>query len=89
LWVRKELCLGCGRCAESCPRQAISLSWGVAQIDQNRCSHCGLCIDVCPQGAITELTPVSRRDLQTTVTGLKSRADDLIAMIDQLKKPQN
>lgn len=88
LQVRKDLCLGCGLCAESCPRQAISLQSGQAQIDQNRCNQCGLCLDVCLQGAIVELTPVSRRELQATVTGLKDRAENLIARIDKLKEQQ-
>ncbi|HEY79262.1 MAG TPA: 4Fe-4S binding protein [Dehalococcoidia bacterium] len=85
LRVRKDLCLGCGLCAESCPRQAISLPSGQAQIDQNRCNRCGLCLDVCPQGAITELTPVSRRELQAAVTGLKDRTEDILARIERLK----
>ena len=84
--VRKDLCLGCGLCAESCPRQAISLQWGEAQIDQNRCNHCGLCVDVCSQGAIAKVTLVSRRELQSTVTGLKDRANDIIARVEKLKE---
>ena len=88
LRVRKDLCLGCGLCAESCPRQAISLQSGLAQIDQNRCNHCGLCLDVCPQGAIIELTPVSGRELQATVIGLKDRTEDIIARIEKLKEQQ-
>jgi Fe-S-cluster-containing hydrogenase component 2 len=86
LRVREDLCLGCGLCAETCPRQAISPRSGLAQIDQSRCNHCGLCLDVCPQGAIIELTPVSRRELQATVTGLKDKAEDIIARIDNLKE---
>lgn len=88
LRVRKGLCLGCGLCAESCPRQAISLKSGQAQIDQNRCNHCGLCVDACPQGAIAELRPVSRRELQATVTGLKDRTENIIARIEKLKQQQ-
>jgi len=88
LRVRKDLCLGCGLCAETCPRQAISLQSGLARIDQNRCNHCGLCLNVCPQGAITEVTPVSERELQATVTGLKDRTENLIARIDGLRKRQ-
>jgi ferredoxin len=88
LAVRKDLCLGCGLCAESCPRQAISLQSGQPQIDQNRCNQCGLCLDVCPQGAIVELAPVSRRELQVTITGLKSKTDDIIARIERLKEQQ-
>jgi len=88
LRVREDLCLGCGLCAETCPQQAISLQSGQAQIDQNRCNHCGLCLDVCPQGAIMELTPVSRCELQATVTGLKGRAEDIITRIEKLKEQQ-
>jgi len=88
LRVRKDLCLGCGLCVESCPRQAISLKSGQAHIDQNRCNYCGLCLDVCPQGAIAELTPVSRRELQATVTGLKDRTEDIIARIEKLTEQQ-
>ncbi len=85
LRVRRDLCRGCGLCAESCPRQAISLQSGTAQINHNRCNHCGLCLDICPQGAIIELTPVSGRELQATVTGLKDKAGDIIARIEKLK----
>jgi len=35
-----------------------------------------------------ELTPVSRRELEATVTGLKDRAEDIIARIDKLKEHQ-
>jgi len=88
LRVRKDLCLSCGLCAETCPRQAISLQSGQAQIDQNRCNQCGLCLEVCHQGAIIELTPVSMRELQATVTGLKSRTEDIITRIEKLKEQQ-
>jgi ferredoxin len=88
LRVERDLCLGCGLCAESCPRQAISLHSGLAWIDQNRCDHCGLCLDVCPQGAIIELMPVSRHELQATVNVLKDRTDDIITRIDKLKEQQ-
>jgi Fe-S-cluster-containing hydrogenase component 2 len=86
LRVRKDLCLGCGLCADSCPRQAISLQSFQAQIEQNRCNPCGLCLEVCPQGAIVELVPVSKGELEATVAGLKGRTDDIIARIEKLKK---
>ena len=88
LRVRKDLCLGCGLCIESCPQQAISIVSATAKIDQRRCNQCYLCLDVCPQGAVIELKPVSRRELQATVTGLKSRTEDIITRIEKLKEQQ-
>lgn len=86
LRVKKELCLGCGLCAENCPQQAISLTSGRAKIVRNRCNHCGICLDVCPQGAIVKATPVSQRDLEVTVNGLKDRTEDIIARIEKLNE---
>lgn len=88
LRVKKDLCLGCGLCAESCPQQAISLQSGQAKIYHNRCNHCGLCLNVCPQGAIVEVAPVSQHDLQDTVAALKDRTEDIIARIEKLTEHQ-
>jgi ferredoxin len=89
LRVRKDLCLGCGLCVESCPQQAISIASATAEINQGRCNQCHICLDVCPQGAIIELTPISRHELQATVTGLKNRTEDIITRIDKLKAQQS
>ncbi len=84
LQVRKDLCLGCGLCAQNCPRQAIWLLGEQAEIDQNRCNPCRLCVTVCPQGAIVEVVPVSKDELQSTVITLRQRTDDLIERIERL-----
>lgn len=86
LRVRKELCLGCGLCAQSCHQGAISLVWGWAQIDQNRCTSCRRCIEVCPQGAIVETIPISLPALKAEIKGLQVQADDIIARIESLTR---
>jgi len=86
LKVRRELCLGCGLCAENCPTEAISIRWGEATIDQSRCTQCRLCLNLCPQGAIIELAPVSRGELHATISSLKERTSNLVERIEALKK---
>ncbi len=45
-------CVGCGRCAEVCPADAIRLEDGRASVRPN-CQGCGRCAAACPQGVIT------------------------------------
>jgi ferredoxin len=86
LQVVKELCLGCGLCAQSCPRGAVSIRWGQADIDQKRCNLCRLCLEVCPQGAIVERIPVSSEELTATVANLKQQTDSLLERIERLRR---
>lgn len=43
----------CHACAEQCPQQAISISYGqIPQVDDSLCDGCGQCRTACYQGAI-------------------------------------
>ena len=44
-------CANCGRCAEVCPCDAITLGQPPV-LDLKRCVDCFCCAEVCPQGAI-------------------------------------
>jgi ferredoxin len=50
--INRELCFGCGLCANVCPAGAISLSLGKAQVNPLACTGCGHCLNVCRTGAI-------------------------------------
>lgn len=45
-------CVGCGKCAESCPAQIIRMENGRAAIDRKGCIRCFCCHEMCPAGAI-------------------------------------
>jgi ferredoxin len=47
-----DYCEGCGRCAERCKQQAITIQNGRACIDEEKCVFCGYCARVCPQFCI-------------------------------------
>ncbi|HUU04833.1 MAG TPA: CoB--CoM heterodisulfide reductase iron-sulfur subunit A family protein [Patescibacteria group bacterium] len=74
-YVRSELCVWCGKCADACPYSAIEkIAYGdkeVAQVVDVLCKGCGACLPVCPLDA----------------TQLKGYTDDQIeAMIDILAR---
>lgn len=54
--VDRDLCDGCGLCAESCQFHAVDSMQEngktVAWIDSNKCFGCGLCRRQCPTGAL-------------------------------------
>ncbi|MEK6195258.1 MAG: 4Fe-4S binding protein, partial [Deltaproteobacteria bacterium] len=54
--IDKEVCRGCGRCANVCPYQAVTfiendLGLWYASVDELFCKGCGNCISVCPTSA--------------------------------------
>ena len=53
--INDELCMGCGACAEICPRQILYVDReeSIAKVtDQNRCDRRRGCERVCPAEAI-------------------------------------
>lgn len=50
--VRTNACVGCGRCAQACPMQAIELHERKSAINIQRCIVCGQCQNCCPVKAI-------------------------------------
>lgn len=45
--IVKSLCVGCGKCAESCPAHTIAIVNKKARIAHNKCIHCFCCQEMC------------------------------------------
>ena len=45
-------CVGCGRCADTCPANAIAMRDKKPRIDRRRCIRCFCCQEFCPVGAM-------------------------------------
>src|SRR3990170_5402342 len=63
LTVKRDLCNGCGVCAELCPKGSVNIKpaviengrlvhFPIVDIDVNTCIMCGLCAVFCPLGAL-------------------------------------
>src|SRR5215208_8083129 len=56
-FVLPEMCKGCGRCIDSCPKHCISAGTEINPetglipilLDLDACNGCGLCITACPE----------------------------------------
>lgn len=50
--VNKDKCVGCGKCAESCPAKIIKIKNGKAVFTKKNCISCFCCQEMCPAKAI-------------------------------------
>lgn len=53
--INQELCTGCGKCADICPKRILYLDkeTGKCRVtDETRCDRLGGCMRVCPAEAI-------------------------------------
>jgi len=56
-------CIGCGKCVNICPFDAIIIENNLASIDPDKCRMCRKCVDVCPTGAIMEVNFPPRKNV--------------------------
>lgn len=52
-------CVGCGKCVEVCPPQALTLVDEIAYLRGDLCEECGFCSPECPVNAIDIHFPLS------------------------------
>ena len=60
LTIAREICKGCGLCADACPKKLLALSkeintkgyHPIAITDQESCIGCAFCARMCPDAVI-------------------------------------
>jgi ferredoxin len=52
-YTDKDLCTGCGTCADACPFGALSIKGDENVLDWDKCMGCGVCVEKCPNGAMS------------------------------------
>ncbi len=50
--IMKDVCIGCGECARSCPEHTIEIKDKKAVINYKKCIRCYCCQEMCPARAI-------------------------------------
>lgn len=55
--IKTKLCVGCGKCAQTCPVHTIEINGGKARIKPADCIRCFCCHELCPVRAIEVKTP--------------------------------
>ena len=62
--LRPSNCIGCGACAETCPRHCLRVENGKVKIDWENCDHCLLCTEVCYAQAVSSVAaPMTVEDI--------------------------
>lgn len=54
-------CIGCTKCQQVCPHDAITITNNLAFIHDDKCKLCRKCVEVCPTDSIVELNFPPRR----------------------------
>ena len=47
-----KACVGCGKCAQSCPQHTIRIVGGRARVDLKNCIRCFCCHEMCPKHVV-------------------------------------
>lgn len=85
--IDEDLCVGCGRCINSCPTNALEFRGEKASLrDEKLCDGFGSCIAVCPENALY----LEEREVEPFDWDILSRIDfdDFLEKLTLHYKPQ-
>lgn len=90
--IREELCNGCGKCVDACPRSVLKLVDNKAIADTVKiydCSLCKLCENVCESKALKVLNREDEYILTFELTGALSLKSIIVSAADILTNKLN
>ena len=67
--LNKTKCVGCGKCVEACPTEALYWVEKEVFVREELCRSCGACMEACPKGAISLNTFATQGRPMVGVTG--------------------
>lgn len=59
--LKKDLCVGCRKCREVCPAEAIEMRQNRPVINRKKCIRCFCCQEFCPRAAMVSRRPTVAR----------------------------
>lgn len=74
-------CIGCSKCFQVCPYEAITMANNLAYIDFEKCKLCRKCVEVCPTDAIHELNfPLRKVKAETGAQEIQAEKPSKVAI---------
>ena len=83
--IRKDLCRGCGLCTHACPRGAIRIRFGKAEVDHTRCDECLACVNSCPFGTIIQTPTDTLHKMAILLNDLRRQMEEMESRLDYLE----
>lgn len=75
-------CIGCSKCFQVCPYEAITMANNLAYIDFEKCKLCRKCVEVCPTDAIHELNfPLRKVKAETGAQEIQEEKPSKVAAV--------
>lgn len=84
--VRKELCRGCGLCVNACPRGAITVESGKAEISRELCDECMSCLTACPNRAIVSTSQEPLKDTAMKLSRIEAQLKRMRTRLARLER---